>query len=488
MIRYRETYGINSRHNTQFPKQLNTQPSTKAMLTWPEITEVLNNIPHGIALLDKQLRVVEINAVLSLITGYTTDEVRGIAGHLVIRGNFASKELEVGEVLASGEAAVLEGDIINASRRKIPVRLTVSPVTIQSAAQLGVMLVLEDISLLREKGARKTDQEAIRGMLGLSPRMQEVFELLPVLAHTDATVLVTGETGTGKDLLAEAIHKASKRATYPFIKINCGALPENLLESELFGHVRGAFTGAHSDKPGLFRLAQGGTIFLTEIGDLPLPLQVKLLTVLDDREFYPVGSSKKVKVDIRLITGTHRDLKQLVGQGKFREDLFYRLNVLRAHLPPLRERAGDIRLLRDHFVQTLAGNLGKKIKGFSKDAAGLLNRYPYPGNVRELRNIIEYGVNICQNDKIEVAHLPAYIHAAPGEQGGAETAPPGWQRREVARHGFAKENGPASWTEIEKEKILAALRKTGGNRSKAAKELGWGRSTLWRKITQYNLA
>ncbi|MBU0484485.1 MAG: sigma 54-interacting transcriptional regulator [Proteobacteria bacterium] len=470
------------------------------MTCWPEILEILNGVPHGIALLDDQLRITEMNQVLNVITGYASEEVRGIREDYVLRGNFADQEKVLHEVLANGEMAVVEGDMITANRRKIPVRLTVSPVTIQSVSQPGLLMVVEDISLHRAKGLSADNQVALKDILGFSPRMQEIFELLPVLAHTDATVLVTGETGTGKDLLAEAIHKASKRAAYSFIKVNCGALPENLLESELFGHVRGAFTGAHSDKPGLFRLAQGGTIFLTEIGDLPLPLQVKLLTVLDDREFYPVGSSKKVKVDIRLITGTHRNLKELVDHGKFREDLYFRLNVLRAHLPPLREREGDIRLLRDHFVQLLAGNLGKKIKGFGQEAAEILNHYYYPGNVRELRNIVEYAVNICPGAKIEVAHLPTYIHSVTvkASQSLAETIRPEQQIEERQINGLSplvlSEQAAAgqpvatSWSEIEKKKILAALSKTGGNRSKASKELGWGRSTLWRKINQYNLA
>ncbi|MHB8811112.1 MAG: sigma-54 interaction domain-containing protein, partial [Desulfobulbaceae bacterium] len=326
------------------------------------------------------------------------------------------------------------------------------------------------------------------GFIGHSPLMQELLEFLPILARTDATVLITGETGTGKDLLAQEIHDASKRAGYPFIKVNCGALPENLLESELFGHVRGAFTGAHADKPGMFRLAQGGTLFLTEIGDLPLQLQVKLLTVLDDREFFPVGSSKKIKVDVRVITGTHRDLEGLIRAGMFREDLFFRLNVLKAHLPPLRERKGDVRLLAEHFLQKFAADLHKKIRGFDRQAMDILTRYRYPGNVRELRNIVEYAANICQETEVAPDHLPENVKLGHTVQQDTTAADTGAES--VA--GPAKQVSPAqpsgnTWRETEKSMILASLLQCKGNRGDASKLLGWGRSTLWRKMKQHNI-
>jgi transcriptional regulator with PAS, ATPase and Fis domain len=295
--------------------------------------------------------------------------------------------------------------------------------------------------------------------------------------------LITGETGTGKDLLAETIHQTSKRAAHPFIKVNSGAIPESLLESELFGHVRGAFTGAHGDKPGMFRLAHGGTIYLTEIGDLPLQLQVKLLTVLDDREFYPLGSSRKVSVDVRIITGTHRNLKQLVRDGQFREDLFFRLNVLRAHLPPVRERGGDIRLLLDWFMQKIGAHAGKNGMSISRAAGRLLESYDYPGNVRELRNIVEFAVNMCGGNRIESKHLPPYIVTTEQEDDTVldETS----AEETVERQPSTAMAG--SWTEIEKKRILDAMVRNNGNRTKAARELGLGRSTLWRKINNYGI-
>ncbi|MFA6464212.1 MAG: sigma 54-interacting transcriptional regulator [Desulfurivibrionaceae bacterium] len=469
-----------------------TQAREEAKPFRPDLVEILNGVPHGIALVDPDLRLIMMNRFLEALTGYSREDTRGIYCDHVLRSNLGRNVQEFRQALESGVACSVEGDILGLNRKKIPMRFTATPVVEPKGGRQALVLVLEDITALQEIG-RKQEMGPAKGLLGHSPKMQEIFELLPVLAHTDSSVLITGETGTGKDLLAEAVHHASKRSKYPFIKVNCGALPESLLESELFGHVRGAFTGAHADKHGMFQLAQGGTIFLTEIGDLPLPLQVKLLTVLDDREFFPLGSQKKVKVDVRLITGTHRDLKQLVQEGRFREDLFFRLNVLRVHLPSLRERDGDVRLLIDHFLQLFAASFGKGVKRLSAQALRLLSSYHYPGNVRELRNIIEYGVNICRGEVIEVEHLPPYVLAEAGKAPRSVAATVSPDRRESGETSsfVAPEEIPdnaSSWSAIEKKKILTALMQTGGSRTGAAKALGWGRTTLWRKMKEYELA
>lgn len=457
---------------------------------------LLNGLPHGVVLIDDKGLIVSANRIFEAVTGYAASDVRGVSCDFVLRANPDIKKSIFESPLDDAvEFLSLEGDIINVNRKKAFVRFFVSPLNGQNGKKIGYMVAVEDITALKECGQQGQGLGEAKGILGHSPKMQEILDFMPILARTDTTLLITGETGTGKDLLAEAIHHKSKRASYPFIKVNCGALPETLLESELFGHVRGAYTGAHSDKPGMFRLAQGGTLFLTEIGDLPLALQVKLLTVLDDREFFPLGSSKKVQVDVRLITGTNRDLRQMVKEGNFREDLYYRLNVLRAHLPPLRERGDDVPLLLDHFAKLFAGNLGKEIKGFTAEAMAELSRYAYPGNVRELRNIVEYAVNVCQGERITPAHLPASMQAAP-----FTNLPAGRSTRSVddgtqeANSNATPPSAPeanfaqgSTWSEIEKNQILTALMKTGGNRSLAAQELGWGRSTLWRKIKRYAL-
>lgn len=464
-----------------------------------DLLDLLNGIPHGVVLLDIEGRVVAANRVFEAVTGHSVEDVRGIGCDFVIRSNPDIKRSIFDNDFDEISMLALEGDMINLNRKKAFVRFSVSSLNSgQGAGKIGYVVAMEDVTALKEFDRQRQGAVEAKGVIGHSPRMIELLEFMPILARTDATLLITGETGTGKDLFAEAVHHASKRSKYPFIKVNCGALPETLLESELFGHVRGAYTGAHSDKPGMFRLAQGGTLFLTEIGDLPMALQVKLLTVIDDREFFPLGSSKKVRVDVRLITGTNRDLRQMVKDGTFREDLYYRLNVLRAHIPPLRERGEDILLLIDHFMKLFAGNLGKNIKGLAPATNEELLRYPYPGNVRELRNIIEYAVNVCPDERISPGHLPSYIHAVPAvgpsmrRQGvvtEADTrfarAGDGFKARSSAEDDFSN---ATSWSEIEKSKILSALLKNKGNRSQAAKELGWGRSTLWRKIKRYGLA
>jgi PAS domain S-box-containing protein len=460
-----------------------------------DATEILKGVPHGIAILDTDLRIAEMNSLLEVLTGFSSSDAKGVYADFILRSNIGTDIKQFREVLEKEECLSLSGDIINQQHKKIPVHFTVSPLQNETGESLGLLVFLEDMSALHSFDQKRHSFAGAESILGHSKKMREVFELMPVLAQTDTSVLITGETGTGKDMVAEAIHEESKRAPHPFIKINCGALPEALLESELFGHVRGAFTGAVKDKPGLFKLAQDGTVFLTEVGDLPLALQIKLLSVLDDKEFFPVGAVKKTKVNVRVIAATHRPLRELVGKGEFREDLFYRLNVLRLHLPSLRERDGDIRLLLDHFLREFNSNLHKKIKGFSKKALDTLTAYAYPGNVRELRNIVEYSVNICQEKKIQRECLPKYLlspaidqdefvqvndlsQKTPEKTAAKITLP------DEARQG--KMDG-GSWDEIEREMIIEAMKKAKGNRTQTARNLGWGRTTLWRKMNRYGI-
>jgi PAS domain S-box-containing protein len=427
-----------------------------------------------------------MNRFFEALTGYSEEDALGVPGNFIIRSDLHTRGQVYQQILKSGESLIQEGTIINCHRKKLPILFTISPLHDNQGQIAGLIIVLEDLSSFQHAERNTSGADSKGKILGHSPKMQEAFELIPVLARTDASLLITGETGTGKDMIAEVIHQSSKRARQPFVKINCGALPESLLESELFGHVRGAFTGAVTDKPGMFRLAQNGTIFLTEIGDLPLSLQVKLLTVLDDREFYPVGGSKKVKVNVRVIAATHRSLREQVRKGLFREDLFYRLNVLRIHLPPLREREGDIRLLLDHFLRDFVSQLGSHIRGFSTTCLELLLAYGFSGNVRELRNIVEYAANICPGELITPEHLPKYIFAQAGdrESGAHKPSASDPSRGEQRPHAPTKTETRISenWQKTERDMILDAMKKTGGNRTKAADLLGWGRTTLWRKL------
>ncbi|MBM9614852.1 sigma 54-interacting transcriptional regulator [Desulfobulbus rhabdoformis] len=450
------------------------------------MVELLNAIPHGIALLDANLCIAGMNRFLEAMLGYTTEEVRGVYGDFILRTSLGSNDQVVRTVMETGQSVSQDSTLINKARKKIPVGCTISRLEDATGAR-AVLIVLEDMSALQEARAACKHADAAGDILGHSPQMKEVFAMMSVLAKTDASVLITGETGTGKDKIAEQLHTLSSRGRQPFIKVNCGALPEALLESELFGHVKGAFTGAVKEHKGMFRLADKGTIFLTEIGDLSLPLQVKLLSVLDDHEFYPVGSSKKVSVDVRVIAATHKPLRAEVRRGTFREDLFYRLNVLHLHVPPLREREGDVRLLLDHFLQFFAQRLGKNMAGFTPKALEPLVHFSYPGNVRELRNIVEYAVNMSRGERVTFKDLPPYALQPVGADFdeseedkttlGSDTAPP-----------LQHEKPLAGWAQVERDRLLDALSKTGGNRSEAAALLGCGRTTLWRKMKKYDLA
>lgn len=437
-----------------------------------EVMNIIEGVPHGIAITDTEFRLVTMNTYMEALCGYPVAIARGVDADLILKTNVMGRERDWRTVMSGEAPSTIEGDIITAQRKKLPVRFTFKTLSAEEQTLAGMLIFIEDISAIKEMQAKSMKGQACGEIIGKSPKMLEVLDSIPVFANTNATLLITGETGTGKDLLAETIHKSSRRSSYPFIKVNCGALPETLLESELFGHVKGAFTGAHSDKPGMFRLAEGGTIYLTEIGDLPLPLQVKLLTVLDDREFYPVGASRKVSVDVRLVAGTHHDLKKSVREGRFREDLYFRLNVLRAHMPPLRERTGDVQILLNHFMDKVLSNLKKPVTGFSKKVMEKLERYRYPGNVRELCNIVEYSATMCREGKILPEHLPQYISSPQALPESAAVTTVGME---------------SSWTSIEKKRILEALLHARGNRGKAAEALGWARSTLWRKIHQYGI-
>jgi two-component system NtrC family response regulator len=321
----------------------------------------------------------------------------------------------------------------------------------------------------RELRAALAERHRIEGIIGESGPMQEVLSLVRRVAPTDATVLIRGESGTGKELIARAIHFASPRARGPLVKVNCAALPETLLESELFGHERGAFTGATAMRRGRFELADGGTLFLDEIGDLPPHLQVKLLRVLQEREFERVGSSRPLRVDVRVLAATHRDLEALLRAGRFREDLYYRINVVTIALPPLRERREDLPLLIDHFLAKFAARNGKVIRGLTREAREALLRYDYPGNVRELENLIERAVVLSRDEVIGLRDLPLTLHEPAPE-------PP-------APRGLV-----AAVEALERRMIREALDRAGGVQTRAAELLGISERALRYKLRKYGLA
>jgi two-component system nitrogen regulation response regulator GlnG len=328
-------------------------------------------------------------------------------------------------------------------------------------------------------------------MLGQAPAMQEVFRAIGRLSQSNVTVLITGESGTGKELVARALHRHSPRAAGPFVAINTAAIPKDLLESELFGHERGAFTGAQAARRGRFEQAEGGTLFLDEIGDMPADLQVRLLRVLADGEYYRVGGHAPMRANVRVIAATHQNLEERVRQGLFREDLMHRLNVVRLRLPPLRERQEDIAPLTRHFLQKSARELAVEPKVLSDEAGKVIAAFPFPGNVRQLENMCHWLTVMAPGQRIEVPDLPPEIRAAPGgeDSGGGEG---GWQRaldRELAAALARGERavGDRLEKEFERTLILRALVHTGGHRMEAAQWLGWGRNTLTRKIQELGL-
>jgi PAS domain S-box-containing protein len=450
------------------------------------MAKILDEVAVPLLLLDPDRRVLHANRALELLTGCDRADVVGVPCRDVLRFNLCLRDCAAIKAGDCGARATTEGDIITRDHARIPVRVTAGALRDGNGVLVGFVETVEDARDLRRNRTELQVVDGLPNVIGMSPRMQELLRLVPVVAQADSSVLLTGETGTGKDVFAEMIHDASGRAEHAFVKINCGALPENLLESELFGHTRGAFTGAVSDKMGRLRMADEGTVYLTEIGDLPLSLQVKLLTYLDDRIVHPLGSTAGVTTDVRVIAATHRDLERMVREGEFREDLFFRLNVVRLNVPPLRDREGDVQLLLEHYRTLFASRFGKRIEGFSAHARQLLLGYPYPGNVRELRNIVEYATGVCADDRITVEHLPRYLLSEEAEPAGRPAVDDARSVRATTPVG-SKDDGRPSWAAVERQLILDALTRARGRRGKAAELLGWARTTLWRKMKEHGL-
>ncbi|NIP85194.1 MAG: response regulator, partial [Planctomycetales bacterium] len=348
-----------------------------------------------------------------------------------------------------------------------PVEMDMLALTLQRAVNHRALQ--EKVKILSEAVERTQRFDEI---LGASPPMQKLFDQLARIADSETSVLVTGESGTGKEMVARAIHNKSRRAAAPFVAVNCAALPESLIESELFGHAQGAFTDARAARTGLFLQAEGGTLFLDEIGDLPLAMQAKLLRALEERQLRPVGGDREVPFDVRLITATHRDLETAVEDGRFREDLFFRVNVIQIDLPPLRARGTDILLLAQHFTELFAARAEKAVTGISPPVAEKLLAYAWPGNIRELRNAIEHAVALARHDTLTVEDLPEKIRDYSG--------------RSVLLAG----DNPAELVpleEVERRYILHVLQAVGGNKTLAARTLSLDRKTLYRKLSQYGV-
>jgi PAS domain S-box-containing protein len=437
------------------------------------LTEViLESISDGVFTVDHHWRITSFNRAAEQITGVARDDAMGCYCWEVLRSNMCEGDCALKRTMNDGKSFVSSStSIINSQQKLVPISVSTSLLVDEGGEVLGGVEIFRDHSLVEELRRDLSGACGIDNMVSQSTKMQEIFAIVDQIGESDSSVLITGETGTGKELLARAIHNHSPRRDQPFITINCGALPDSLLESELFGYQAGAFTDARSDHQGLFGAAGDGTILLDEIGDTSMAFQVKLLRVLEASEYTPLGSTSPVRTDARIITATNRDLLDMVDRQEFRRDLFYRINIITLALPPLRERREDIPLLVDRFIDKMNRRRGRVVSGMSPEAADVLVSHNYPGNIRELENIIEHAFVLCRNDEIKVGHLPASIIR--GSAMGAATGDPADYRSATAAS--------------EKETIIKALARHGYNRSAAAAALGIHKSTLFRKINKLNI-
>ncbi|MCL1979992.1 MAG: sigma 54-interacting transcriptional regulator [Proteobacteria bacterium] len=433
---------------------------------------ILSSIADGVFTVDRDWKITSFNRAAEEITGWSQEEAMGKSCADVFHSSICGKNCAIAESLYTGVPVVNRSVTIRKSHGdQVPISVSAAPLTDHEGNIVGGVETFRDltaITTLRQQLSQKYTFDAI---ISKAPAMLRLFSILPEIARSPSTVLVLGESGTGKELIAHAIYHSSERADKPFIVVNCAALPETLLESELFGYKAGAFTDARKDKIGRFAAAEGGTLFLDEIGDLPGSVQVKLLRVLQEKVYEPLGSNVPVKADVRIITATNRDLEALVGEGSFRNDLFYRLNVVKIILPPLRERKEDIPLLIDRFIKKYNAQQGKDIVGISSAALSLLMRYDYPGNIRELVNIVEYSFILCDGGYIQPQHLPDPFAA-----------------RNDTLSSSRSDAGPQSLEDIEKQAILLSLERNRWRKMATCRELGISKDTLRRKIGRYGIA
>lgn len=433
---------------------------------------ILESIADGVFTVDRNWRITSFNRAAEMITGWKREDAVGKSCGDVFHSSICGENCAIAQSLYSGKPVPSRSIFIrDINGKQIPISISASPLMDHEGNIIGGVETFRDLSVLTELRKQLTKRYTFGEIISKSSAMQNIFRILPEIANSQSNVLVLGESGTGKELVANAIHNSSSRSKGPFVAVNCGALPETLLESELFGYKAGAFTDAKKDKQGRFASAEKGTLFLDEIGDIPPALQVKLLRVLQEKVYEPLGSNRPVKADVRIIAATNRDLYELVRQGVFREDLFYRLNVVKINLPPLRDRKEDIPMLVEHFTKKFSAQQGKDIAGVSEPALNILMRYDFPGNIRELENIIEYSFILCHGGFIQPEHLPEPF--AP-EEASDESL-------------ILSSNKPQTLEDIERQAIYQALERNNWKKMATCRELGISKDTLRRKIKLYKL-
>lgn len=430
---------------------------------------ILDSINEGVFTVDLDWRITAFNRAAERITGIDRPEALGKPCCEVFRASICENACALRRTLTTGKPIVnATAHIVNHLGNRIPIRISTALLQNADGVVIGGVESFQDLSQIEQLRKELQARYTFEDIVGRSSAMTSLFTILPQIAESDSTVLIEGASGTGKELFARAIHSLSRRKNKPFIAINCAALPDTLLESELFGHKAGAFTDARKDKPGRFSLADGGTIFLDEIGDISPAMQVRLLRVLQERCIEPLGSLKSVQVNVRVVAATNKDLAKLTRAGKFREDLFYRIRVVYLKLPNLRQRREDIPLLIDRLVTKFNRLQGKDIAGVSNEVLARLMEHDYPGNVRELENIIEQAFVLSSGGLIELHHLPLELRPAAGQT--------------VGEHG-----SPTTLEAMERIMIAEALRRHHGNRQRAARELGINASTLYRKLSSLKI-
>ncbi len=431
---------------------------------------ILDSIADGVFTIDNEKNVTSFNKAAEKITGISKEHAIGQKCFDVLHANICQTACVLEKTLKTGKEIIdLPIIVINSEGKTIPVSISTAVLKDKKGEIIGGVETFRDLSSIEELKKEISKRYTFEDIISKNHEIQKIFDVLPDIAESDSTVLIQGASGSGKELFARAIHNLSHRKEKPYIIVNCGALPDTLLESELFGYVKGAFTDAKKDKPGRFALAEKGTLFLDEIAELSTALQVKLLRVLQQKEYEPLGATFPLKANVRIIAATNQDLSQLLARGTFREDLYYRLNVVKIELSPLSERREDIPLLVDHFINQFNLKKGKKIIGMPNNVLNLLMKYEFPGNVRELENIIEHAFVLCHGSQIEIEHLPKEFI----------------EKFEEDKMSNTKSAGRLK--EAENDLIIDVLKRHGGNRSKAAEELGIDKSTLWRKIKKYNI-
>ena len=445
------------------------QPDNKKSVTETHFQVILDSIVDGVFTVDKNLKITFFNQAAEKITGISRDNAIGLYCFEALRANICENKCPLRQVIQTGKDVINQAvNILRTDSKQIPISVNATPLKDKNGKIIGGVESFRDLSAIETLRKEIQQKYTFEDIISKNHKMLDLFSILPNIAESESTVLIQGPSGSGKELFARALHNLSCRKDRPFVAVNCGALPDSLLDSELFGYIKGAFTDAKKNKPGRFKLAEGGTIFLDEVESLSPATQVKLLRVLQEKEYEPLGSTSPCKSNVRVISACKAELLDLVEADKFRDDLYFRLNVVKIKLPSLNERREDIPLLIEHFIEKYNHKMGKSINSVSREVLEILVNYDYPGNIRELENIIEHAFVMCPDEEIKREHISSEIYS----------------RKQPEK---VVEDKISPLQNSERKTILEVLKRNNWNKVKTAKELDLHRSTLWRKMKEYRL-